>query len=104
MACNCTGACRRPPYQCGGAFPVQQPFNPWPSRQPEPWGLPNGPAPYPYTTPNSFPGLTVPVGCICPAGSNKDCERSDCPRKPLPGSSGMSTPPFIRLGRGKANG
>ena len=21
------------------------------------------------------------IGCICPAGANKDCERPDCPRK-----------------------
>jgi hypothetical protein len=23
----------------------------------------------------------VPIGCICPPGANKECERPDCPRK-----------------------
>jgi hypothetical protein len=23
----------------------------------------------------------VPIGCICPPGANKECERLDCPRK-----------------------
>ena len=23
----------------------------------------------------------APIGCICPPGANKDCERLDCPRK-----------------------
>ena len=22
-----------------------------------------------------------PIGCICPPGANKECERLDCPRK-----------------------
>lgn len=22
-----------------------------------------------------------PIGCICPPGANKECERIDCPRK-----------------------
>ena len=22
-----------------------------------------------------------PIGCICPPGANKDCERLDCPRR-----------------------
>lgn len=22
-----------------------------------------------------------PIGCICPPGANKECERVDCPRK-----------------------
>lgn len=25
----------------------------------------------------------LPVGCICPPGANKECERPDCPRKDL---------------------
>lgn len=33
----------------------------------------------------------TPVGCICPAGANKDCERPDCPRKGL--SSGKAFGP-----------
>lgn len=23
----------------------------------------------------------APIGCICPPGANKECERVDCPRK-----------------------
>ena len=32
----------------------------------------------------SVPAWTLtaaPVGCICPPGANKECERADCPRK-----------------------
>jgi hypothetical protein len=25
----------------------------------------------------------MPQGCICPPGSNKDCENPACPRKPM---------------------
>jgi hypothetical protein len=32
--------------------------------------------------PNGFPTpLYLPIGCICPPGANKDCERRDCPRQ-----------------------
>lgn len=24
----------------------------------------------------------IPVGCICPPGANRECERPGCPRKP----------------------
>jgi hypothetical protein len=37
---------------------------------------------YDWPRENFFPRLAVtPVGCICPAGANKECERPDCPRK-----------------------
>lgn len=29
-------------------------------------------------------GHSMPRGCICPPGANKDCENQFCPRKPLP--------------------
>lgn len=32
-----------------------------------------------------------PIGCICPAGANKDCERLDCPRKAVKISAGGIT-------------
>jgi hypothetical protein len=36
-----------------------------------------------HSIPNLPPHIFVPapIGCICPPGANKDCERSDCPRK-----------------------
>lgn len=37
------------------------------------------------TPPWSFYTTTLgghPVGCICPAGANLECQRLDCPRKP----------------------
>jgi hypothetical protein len=27
------------------------------------------------------PVAAPPIGCICPPGANRDCERLDCPRK-----------------------
>jgi hypothetical protein len=30
----------------------------------------------------SYMALSVPVGCICPPGANKECENPTCPRKP----------------------
>jgi hypothetical protein len=24
---------------------------------------------------------TWPIGCVCPPGANKECERPDCPRR-----------------------
>jgi hypothetical protein len=44
-----------PPWWRENHIPIQQPFQPM---------VP-----------------LVPVGCICPPGANKDCERPDCPRK-----------------------
>jgi len=32
----------------------------------------------------------LPVGCICPVGANKECERPDCPRKPFKGAAAMA--------------
>lgn len=32
-----------------------------------------------------------PIGCICPPGANKDCERLDCPRKAVKISAGGIT-------------
>jgi hypothetical protein len=40
--------------------------------------------PPPYQPWPSYPGTIyqpTPVGCICPPGANKECERPDCPRK-----------------------
>lgn len=64
VGCMCTGACRVPPFMCP---PVMVPGPP----RLEPHG--------PY-----FHGSVqfLPVGCICPPGANKECERPDCPRKP----------------------
>ena len=28
--------------------------------------------------------MPAPIGCICPPGANKECERADCPRKGPP--------------------
>jgi hypothetical protein len=28
--------------------------------------------------------MFVPIGCICPPGANKECERQDCPRRAPP--------------------
>lgn len=67
MSCCCTGACRVPPYMCPSFSPTQ----PAPQLPPQPqiWNW------------------AVQVGCICPPGANKDCERLDCPRKSaLPGA------------------
>jgi hypothetical protein len=33
----------------------------------------------------SYPFTPITIGCICPPGANKECERRDCPRKALPG-------------------
>lgn len=49
----------------------------------------NIPWPY-YTSENTWPSympITVPVGCICPPGANKECENPTCPRKPKPAPS-----------------
>lgn len=29
----------------------------------------------------SSDGMNGPIGCICPPGANKECDRFDCPRK-----------------------
>lgn len=44
----------------------------------------NIPWPY-YPSENPMPTympFTIPVGCICPPGANKECENPTCPRKP----------------------
>lgn len=40
-------------------------------------------APWPpnFTPPQLPYVLPQPIGCICPPGANKECERMDCPRK-----------------------
>lgn len=42
-----------------------------------PYDQPSGP----YWTRSPYISGPVPIGCICPPGANKDCERPDCPRK-----------------------
>ena len=33
----------------------------------------------------------LPIGCICPPGANKDCERLDCPRKAIGQAGAVKT-------------
>ena len=33
----------------------------------------------------------APIGCICPPGANKECERHDCPRKRIQYSATVAT-------------
>lgn len=42
-----------------------------------------GDPPLPWWTPPMPIGQVhvMPIGCICPPGANRDCERPDCPRK-----------------------
>ncbi len=34
-----------------------------------------------YDEPHLCAAAPKPIGCICPPGANRDCERLDCPRK-----------------------
>lgn len=36
---------------------------------------------YPTTSVPIFTIPSTPLGCICPAGANRDCENPTCPRK-----------------------
>jgi hypothetical protein len=40
--------------------------------------------PYPQTQ-WMMPFMPVLIGCICPPGANRECERIDCPRKKTSG-------------------
>ena len=51
MTCNCTGACKRPPYTCGGS-----PYLPWANVYPSFWPTP----PIPTVTPNPQFGWQCP--------------------------------------------
>lgn len=46
------------------------------------------PAPQLIPQPTTYWPMALPsiqqIGCICPAGANKDCESPVCPRKPFP--------------------
>lgn len=48
--------------------------------------MPAGDIPYPW--PHWYPAFSTAfpqpqIGCICPPGANKECERPDCPRRNL---------------------
>lgn len=64
MACACTGACRRPPYRCGGGAPLPDDFTFPPARFPSHW-----------------PAQPIVLGCVCPVGAEKTCEGVMCPRR-----------------------
>lgn len=55
----------------------------WCSQCNNPGGPPNTPPIMPFNPPPSFPpNMFGPyMGCICPAGANKDCEAPMCPRR-----------------------
>lgn len=47
------------------------------------WDVPTDPNRYtPRMPAQQYQWTPTPVGCICPAGANKECENPDCPRKP----------------------
>lgn len=68
MTCNCTGACRRPPYTCGGyvgPMPVDWIYQPDHFRKFEWYGTLDEPAPpaNPPASPTPFL-LGLVVGCV----------------------------------------
>ena len=81
MMCNCTGACKAPPFVCPvlgpqGGQPFTPPAPPW--VQPG-YALPPHPGPA-YPLP---PAPVASYGCICPPTSEQTCQGTFCPRKPF---------------------
>lgn len=97
-ACNCTGACRVPPYRCTAQsnLTMDSPIGHTDLVTCQNCGalhmriavhtcakIPSfyQPMPRPADGVFTIPQTSHQMGCICPPGANRDCEAPLCPRK-----------------------